>query len=383
VDFSFSAVDEAFRAEVRAFIATQLPPELAARARENTTALTDKDVAMHWQTILVRKGWAVPSWPVQHGGTNWTPTQKYIFSEECAKAGAPPLIALGLNMLAPVLFRYGTDEQKRRYLPRILSGEDYWCQGYSEPGSGSDLSSLKTRAVKDGDDYIVNGTKIWTTHAHLADHIFCLVRTQTGGKPQAGITFLLIDMATPGITVRPIVTLAGDHEVNQVFFEDARVPQGNRLGPENEGWTVAKYLLEFERGGIGASARLKVGVTGLRTVAQHQLDGDGAPLSDDATFSARIDALEIRVMGLEFAELSALARLSRGGSPGPESSLHKNTSADIGQCIETLLLEAIDYQGLPHARTITCRYLNGRAASIFGGAREVQKNIVAKVVLGL
>jgi len=383
VDLSFSAVDEAFRAEVRAFLAAHLPSELAARARENTTALPEKDIAMRWQAVLVQKGWAAPSWPAEHGGATWTPTQKYIFGEECAKAGAPSLIPLGLNMLAPVLFRYGTDEQKRHYLPRILSGEHYWCQGYSEPGSGSDLSSLKTHAVRDGDDYLVNGTKIWTTHAHLADHIFCLVRTRSTGKPQAGITFLLIDMATRGITVRPIVTLAGDHEVNQVFFEDVRVPQGNRLGPENEGWTVAKYLLEFERGGIGGAARLKVNLDGLRAVAQRQLDGNGAPIAEEPTFAARIDALEIRLMGLEFAELSALARLSGGGSPGPESSLHKNTSADIGQSMETLMLEAIDYNGIGQARTITSRYLNGRAASIFGGAREVQKNIVAKVVLGL
>jgi acyl-CoA dehydrogenase len=304
-------------------------------------------------------------------------------------------------MLAPVLFRYGTPEQKQYYLPRMLSGEHYWCQGYSEPGSGSDLSSLKTRAVKDGDDYIVNGTKIWTTHAQFADHIFCLVRTDSSGKPQAGITFLLIDMATPGITVQPIVTIAGDHEVNQVFFENVRVPQANRVGPENEGWTVAKYLLEFERGGGGASPRLKIGLGELRAIARRQRDGDGASLADDEAFASRIDALEVRIMGLEFSELATLARLSSGGSPGPESSLQKNTTADIGQAMETLLLEAVDYYALPHANLIslnghadpwpgpehaeivTARYLNGRAASIFGGAREVQKNIVAKVVLGL
>ena len=401
MDFTFSAADEAFRQEVRDFLARELTPDIRAAARRTTTVFADKDVAMRWQAILVRKGWAVPSWPVEHGGTQWSPTQKYIFGEECAKAGTPGLIQLGLRMLAPVLLRYGTPEQKQYYLPRMLSGEHYWCQGYSEPGSGSDLSSLKTRAVKDGDDYVVNGTKIWTTHAQFADHIFCLVRTDDTGKAQAGITFLLIAMATPGISVKPIITLAADHEVNQVFFDNVRVPQSNRVGPENEGWTVAKYLLEFERGGGGASARLKIGLGELRSIAKRQLDGGGRPLAEDPGFMARIDQLEIRVMGLEFAELSTLARLARGGSPGHGSSLQKNTTVDIGQTLETLLLEAIDYYGLPHANlismnghddpwpapdyaeTVTARYLNGRAASIFGGAREVQKNIVAKVVLGL
>jgi len=399
LDFTFSPADEAFRQEVREFLARELTPDLRAAARRTTTVFADKDIAMRWQAILVRKGWAVPSWPVEHGGTNWTPTQKYVFGEECAKVGTPGLIPLGLRMLAPVLFRYGTAEQKRYYLPRILSGEHYWCQGYSEPGSGSDLSSLKTRAIKDGDDYIVDGTKIWTTHAQFADHIFCLVRTDNAAKPQAGITFLLIEMATPGVSVKPIITLAGDHEVNQVFFDNVRVPQSNRVGPENEGWTVAKYLLEFERGGGGASARLKIGLGELRAIAQRQ-PVDGASLADDPSFAARMNQLEIRLMGLEFAEMTTLARLARGGSPGPESSLQKNTSVDIGQTLETLLLEAIDYYGLPHANlislnghgawpgpgygeTISARYLNGRAASIFGGAREVQKNIVAKVVLGL
>jgi len=401
LDFTFSPADEEFRREVREFLARELTPDLRRAARRTTTVFADKDVAMQWQAILLRKGWAVPSWPVEYGGTNWTTTQKYIFGEECAKAGTPGLIPLGLRMLAPVLFRYGTPQQKSYYLPRMLSGEHYWCQGYSEPGSGSDLSSLKTRAVKDGDDYVVNGTKIWTTHAQFADHIFCLVRTDDTGKPQAGITFLLIEMNRPGITVKPIITIAADHEVNQVFFDNVRVPQSNRVGPEDEGWTVAKYLLEFERGGGGASARLKIALGELRSIAQRQPDGGGASLAEDPGFAARIDQLEIRTMALEFTERATLARLERGGSPGPESSLAKNTSVDIGQTLETLLLEAIDYYGLPHANlislnghtgewpapdyaeTITARYLNGRAASIFGGAREVQKNIVAKVVLGL
>jgi acyl-CoA dehydrogenase len=401
MDLRFSTEDEAFRQEVRTFLDTHLREDLRAAARRTTTVFADKDLAMRWQAILVKKGWAVPAWPVEWGGTGWSPTQKYVFAQECARADAPGLIPLGLRMLAPVLFKYGTEAQKRHYLPRMLSGEHYWCQGYSEPGSGSDLSSLKTRAVKDGDDYVVNGTKIWTTHAHFADHIFCLVRTDESARPQAGITFLLIDMATPGITVDPIYTIAGDHEVNQVFFDDVRVPQANRVGPENEGWTVAKYLLEFERGGGGAATRMFEGLAELRAIAKSRANGEGGRLSTDAAFAARIDALEIQVRSLEFMELTTLARLSAGGSPGPESSLLKNFGVDIGQRMETLLLEAIDYYGLPHANlislhgrdapwpgpdyaeTVTARYLNGRAASIFGGAKEVQKNIVAKVVLGL
>ncbi|MEZ5595841.1 MAG: acyl-CoA dehydrogenase family protein [Pseudomonadales bacterium] len=397
---AFSAEDEAFRAEVRAFLDEKLTPEMREEARKTTTVFAEKDLAMRWQAILVEKGWAVPSWPVEHGGTGWSITQKYIWNEECAKAGAPGLIPLGLRMLAPVLFKYGTDEQKAHYLPRMLSGEDYWCQGYSEPGSGSDLSSLKTSAVKDGDDYIVNGTKIWTTHAQFADHIFCLVRTDPNVRPQKGITFLLMPMNLPGIKVDPIITMAHDHEVNQVFFDDVRVPQSNRVGPENEGWTVAKYLLEFERGGGGAAAGIKIALGELKSVASKERD-DGTALIDDPGFRARINELEIRREALEFAELVTLSRLSRGESPGAGSSLSKNTSVEISQQISTLKMEAIHYYAMPHANlislnghtdprvgpdyaeTATARYLNSRAASIFGGAREVQKNIIAKTVLGL
>ena len=400
MDLKFSPEDEEFRSEVRAFLAQNLTPEMREAAKKTTTVFADKALAMRWQKILLEKGWAVPAWPVEHGGTGWSPTQKYIFSEECAKAGAPGLIPLGLRMLAPVLFKYGTDEQKSHYLPKMLSGEHYWCQGYSEPGSGSDLSSLKTAAVKDGDDYIVNGTKIWTTHAQFADHIFCLVRTDATGRPQAGITFLLIPMSTPGIKVEPIITIAGDHEVNQVFFDDVRVPQSNRVGPENEGWTVAKYLLEFERGGGGVTPRLQVGLAEMKTIAEKEPDA-GRRLVDDPGFRRKISELEIRTRALEFAELSNLARMSRGESPGPGSSLAKNTSVEIEQDLVTLKLEAIQHYGLPHANlislnghnepwvgpdyaeTVTSRYLNSRAASVFGGSREVQKNIIAKVVLGL
>ena len=397
---TFDAQDEAFRAEVKSFLEQKLTPDMRRAAERTTTVFADKELAMRWQAILVEKGWAVPSWPLEHGGTGWTPNQKYIFGEELAKSHAPGLIPLGLRMLAPVLFKYGTPEQKDYYLPRMLSGEHYWCQGYSEPGSGSDLSSLKTAAVPDGDDYLVNGTKIWTTHAQFADHIFCLVRTRSEGKPQAGITFLLIPMDLPGITVKPIITIAGDHEVNQVFFDDVRVPQANRVGPEHEGWTVAKYLLEFERGGGGATPRLFEELREVKSLAQKEADG-GVPLWHDPGFRGRIDEIEIRVRGLQFAELLTLDKLSRGESPGAGSSLAKNTSVELGQELNTLRLEAIHHYGLPHANfislngyneewpgpeyaeTVTASYINSRAASIFGGAREVQKNIVAKAVLGL
>lgn len=396
MDLTFSKSDEAFRSDVRVFLDQQLTPELREAAARVTTVFADKDLAMRWQQVLAQQGWAAPAWPREFGGPGWSVTERYIFGEECARAGAPGLIPLGLRMLAPVLFKYGTPEQQGYYLPRILSGEHYWCQGYSEPGAGSDLSSLKTSAIPEGDDYVVNGTKIWTTHAHFADHIFCLVRTDPSVRPQAGITFLLIPMNTPGISVEPIITLAGDHEVNQVFFDDVRVPQSNRVGPANEGWTVAKYLLEFERGGGGSAARLNVALEELRAIAAP--DG-GVARGVDAGFRDRLAEVEIRLRALEFAELANLARMSRGESPGPASSLAKNTAVAIEQAITTLKLEAIDYYAMPyangtragpaewpgphHAETVTARYLNARAASIFGGSQEVQKNIIAKVVLGL
>ena len=400
MNIEFSAEDEAFRVEVKAFLDAHLTPEIRQDAERTTTVFADKDVAMAWQDILVEKGWAVPAWPAEHGGVDWSVTQKYIWGQECAKAHAPGLIPLGLRMLAPVLFKYGTDAQKKEYLPKMLSGEHYWCQGYSEPGSGSDLSSLKTSAVKEGDDYIVNGTKIWTTHAQFADHIFCLVRTDPNVKPQAGITFLLIPMATPGVSVEPIITMADDHEVNQVFFDDVRVPQSNRVGPENEGWTAAKYLLEFERGGGGATPGIDESLRGLRQIADQEKEG-AVPLIKDEGFASRLADLEIRNESLRFQEFLTLDVLSKGGSPGAGSSLAKNTSVEINQDINLLKLEAIHHYGIPHANKIslnghtdervgpeyaemvTPRMMNSRAASIFGGTKEVQKNIIAKVVLGL
>ena len=381
----------AFREDVRQLLADELTDELKAKAARATTVFADKDVALEWQAILHRRGWAGVSWPKEFGGTGWTSNQRYIFNQECARTGAPGLIPLGLRMLAPVLFKYGSTEQQGHYLPKILSGEHYWCQGYSEPGSGSDLASLKTRAVKDGDEYIVNGTKIWTTHAQFADHIFCLVRTDPDVRPQAGISFLLIDMATPGVNVKPIITIAGDHEVNQVFFDDVRVPVSNRVGPENEGWTVAKYLLEFERGGGAAATGLKTGMQSLNLL----LDG----LPGEHQLKRRAAGLDIEIAALAQMETELQSRVAKGQNPGPGSSLMKNMASSLGQQLSTLRLEAIAYYGLPHNNLLQLQgkpgigeagyqtaigvYLNNRASSIFGGSLEVQKNIIAKTVLGL
>ena len=324
MDIAYSAEDEAFRDEVRSFLDARLSDDLRRAAARTTTVFADKDLAMAWQAILVEQGWAVPSWPVEHGGTGWTPTEKYIFGEELAKAGAPGLIPLGLRMLAPVLFKYGTPEQKAHYLPKMLSGEHYWCQGYSEPGSGSDLSSLKTAAVKDGDDYIVNGSKIWTTHAQFADHIFCLVRTDNSGRPQQGITFLLIPMATPGVSVEPIITLAADHEVNQVFFDDVRVPQANRVGPEHDGWNVAKYLLEFERGGGGAAVRLQVSLDHLKAIAATEREG-GEALWSSPGFRARTNALDIRIRRCSFPSMPPWRGCPGANRPAPAPRWRRTT----------------------------------------------------------
>ena len=399
LSMQFSAEDEAFREEVRDFLAVHLTPALKAAAARQTTVFPDRDVALQWQAILqAAKGWAAPAWPKAFGGPGFSATQRYIFNQECARAGAPGLIPLGLRMLAPVLFRYGTPEQQAHYLPKILSGEHYWCQGYSEPGSGSDLSSLRTTATRDGDVYRVNGTKLWTTHGHFADHIFCLVRTDSSGAPQRGISFLLIPMATPGISVKPVITLAGDHEVNQVFFDDVVVPVANRVGPENEGWTVAKYLLEFERGGGGAAPGLREALEHTRALASLTRE-DGTSVLEQPQIAARLAALAVRLDAFELSELRTLAGLAEGGSPGPESSLAKNLGVRLEQDINTLALEVSAYYGLPQQPrglavneeplgpeagvAVTGRYLNSRAASIFGGSEEVQKNIIAKAVLGL
>ena len=385
--------DLAFQEEVRAFLRENLTPELTDAGRRVTSVFLDPAFTLPWQRILNRRGWAAPSWPVAHGGPGWTEMQRYIFAAECTRANAPSLAPMGLRMVGPCIMRYGTDEQKRTLLPRLLSGEDYWCQGYSEPGSGSDLASLSTRAVSDGDDYVLNGSKIWTTHAHFANRMFGLVRTRFEGKPQTGITFLLIDMKAPGVSVRPIITLAGEHELNAVFFDNVRVPKANRLGEENDGWTVAKYLLEFERGGQFAPG-LKVRLQRLRQIArEHVSPADGV--------WQNLAAADVIVDAIEFTEHRVMASLASGGNPGPMSSMLKTQGTEAMQRIEELAVEIAGLYGAvdqPDARgpgtnltpiapddhvEAMARYLNGRAASIYGGSNEIQRGVIAKLMLGL
>jgi acyl-CoA dehydrogenase len=399
MNLEFSAEDLAFQQQVRSFLDANLPAPIRDAVARQTGVFVDKDIAVAWQRILAAKGWAVPGWPEEWGGVRWSVTQRYIFTMECNKAGAPLLVPLGIGMLAPVLIAFGSEEQKRKYLPPMLSGEHYWCQGYSEPGSGSDLASLALKAERHDGHYLLNGSKLWTTHGHFADHIFCLVRTSSAGKPQQGISFLLVDMDTPGITVRPIITMALDHEVNQVFFDNVRVPLENLVGEEGKGWSYAKYLLEFERGG-GMSAYLRLHeLEQLRDIITTMRQQDGT-FDADRRIRRQIARIEIDIKALEMTELRVLNTLAAGGSPGAESSILKISTVDIEQRIQQLALDAIGYHALPfaparktvadqaifgprHAATVVAKYLNGRAASIFGGSHEVQRNIIAKAALGL
>ncbi|MEE4206956.1 MAG: acyl-CoA dehydrogenase family protein [Erythrobacter sp.] len=402
MDMEFSPEDIAFREEVRDFLKHNLPDRLREGARRTPGVFVEPDIGMEWHRILAEKGWVAPHWPKEYGGTGWTPTQKFIFEKECALAGAPSLAILGLRLVGPVICEFGTDEQKERFLPRILSGEDYWCQGYSEPGSGSDLASLKTTARLEDGEYVVNGSKIWTTHAHHANWIFALVRTDPNVKKQAGITFLLIPMDQPGVEVTPIHSMSGDHEVNAVFFTDARTPAANRIGEEGQGWTIAKFLLENERGGSCFAPRLLQSIEKLEELAKEQPSGTNGALAHDPRFRDRLARARLDAEALEVTELRILAELAKGRAPGPQTSLVKLLSANIGQEIDTLRLELLgpDALQLPlerplygneapepvgseFAQTAMGRYLNNRAATIFGGSDEVQKNIIAKTVLGL
>ena len=397
MDLTFTPEEEAFRAEVRAFIAEAKPklPKTDVGAPE--AANRSKDDYLAWHKLLYKKGWVAPHWPAQYGGTGWNVTQRFIFNQECADAETPTTLPFGLTMCGPVIFNFGNDEQKKRFLPRILSGEDWWCQGYSEPGAGSDLANLRTKAVREGDFYIVNGQKTWTTLAQYADWIFCLVRTDPNVKPQEGITFLLIDMKTPGITVKPIIVLDGAREVNDVFFDNVKVPVANRVGEENKGWTYAKFLLVNERSGIAGTARSKKAVARLKEIAGAELV-DGTPLIETDDFSRKIAELEVELAALEFTELRTLAQESKGHMAGPESSILKIRGTEIQQRITELTEEAVGYYAFPYERGMGSneyppgpdyaagaagRYFNMRKASIYGGSNEIQRNIIAKAVLGL
>lgn len=397
MDLSYSPEDLAFRDEVRTFIKENFPKP--TKKVNNRSEMAREDFLV-WHRILAEKGWIAPAWPKEYGGTGWTITQRYIWGEECASADTTAILPFGINMLGPVIYTFATEEQKAHYLPRILSGEDWWCQGYSEPGSGSDLASLRTKAVREGDHYIVNGSKTWTSLAQFADFIFCLVRTDSDVKAQEGISFLLIDMKTPGITVRPIVTMDGGREVNEVFLEDVKVPAENLIGEENKGWTYAKFLLGHERSGIAGVARSKRAVEQLKSIANTELEF-GAPLSEDHDFSRKIAELEIDLTSLEYTELRTLAAESSGKGPGPEASLLKVKGTEIQQRLTDLTLEAVGHYGFPfvngpqqegsnvfpigpdYAGAAGPAYFNMRKTSIYGGSNEIQRNIIAKAVLGL
>lgn len=366
----------AFREEVRSFLEETLTEEFRRAGERSTSVFYDPAISLPWQRMLHARGWAAPDWPVEHGGPGWSDEQRYIFAEEYGRARAPSLAPQGLKMVAPVLMHYGTPEQKAHYLPRILSGEDYWCQGYSEPGAGSDLASLKLRADSDGDDYILNGSKIWTTHAQFANRMFLLVRTSWEGKPQQGITFLLMDMATPGVTVKPIITLAGEHELNQVFFDDVRVPKANRLGEENDGWTVAKHLLTFERGGAYTPG-LKPLLTRLATSE-----------CDDPLIRARMQREAVTLEALQAIEMKSMRGV--GGTPALYASLLKIQGTESAQRIDVLGCEITGSAGWAHADGQTPdlqavavpRYLNDRAGTIYAGSNEIQRDLLARMVIG-
>jgi len=393
MDLRVPEQEKAFRDEVRTFLEESLTPEIREAGRMVTSVFAPVKEAMAWQRILNDKGWAAPHWPKEFGGTGWSVTQRAIFAEELVRAETPPLVPMGLHMCGPCLIGCGTEEQQQEYLPKILNGEHFWCQGYSEPGSGSDLASLKTFAEKDGDDYILNGTKIWTTYAHYANKMFALVRTNRDGKPQQGITFLLLDMDLPGITIEPIVGLDEVSEQCQVFFDNVRVPQKNRVGEENDGWTVAKYLLTFERGGQEYAPGLNVMLEKIRLMAEKQQTAFG-PLNQDPVWQYKFAALEADVLALEFTEMRIKSALSAGKDPGALSSMSKILGTELR--IETLGSQSVIWQpqalvpgeeqpviGPEYALTAMPHYLNSRACSIYGGSNEVQRGIIAKAVLGL
>ena len=393
MDLDYSADERAFRNEVQDWLRDHLPA--AMRDKVVRYAHLDRDDLLGWHRILATKGWIAPAWPQEWGGTGWNVVQRYIFEEECGYAGAPPLVPFGLAMCAPVLLKFGTDAQKQRFLPRIYRGDDFWCQGYSEPASGSDLASLRTSAVRRGDRYIVNGQKLWTTMAHMADWIFCLVRTDaTAKRKQDGISFLLIDLRTPGVTVRPLMLMDGHHEVNEVFFDDVEVPVDDRVHDEGNGWTVAKYLLGYERMNTARIGTSKRELARLKSFAADQRR-NGRPLTEDPRFRDRLSRLEIELMALSITNLRFLDRLRAGHAPGAEISMLKIKGTEIQQALTELMLEAagplaqaisaVDTETMADnfVAALAPRYCNMRKTTIYAGSNEIQRNILAKHALGL
>jgi alkylation response protein AidB-like acyl-CoA dehydrogenase len=395
MDLSFTPSEQAFRDDVRGFLAEALPPALAEKMRNGVTL--DKADFDQWHAILNAKGWLAITWPKAFGGTGWGPVERHIFEEECCLADAPRIVPFGLNMLGPVLIKFGTADQQAQILPRILDGQDWWCQGYSEPNAGSDLASLRTTAVRDGDHYVINGQKTWTSYGQFANKIFCLVRTTTTGKPQAGISFVLVDLDTPGIDMRPIRLIEGGHEVNEVFFTDVRVPVANLVGAENQGWTIAKFLLGHERTNIAGVGYSVQAFEHLRALACER-QTDGTCLIDDPLFAARLATIEIDIEAMKITNLRMLDNARRNGAPGPEASMLKIKGTVIRQSINNLARRALGPAAAPfpvealdgnaalvppdHARN-AMRYFNNRKLSIFGGSNEIQRNILSKTMLGL
>lgn len=401
MELSVSQELQDFRQEVLAFLEEVKTSRLVKAGERATSVFPDIEVTLEWQRILYKKGWLVPTWPKEWGGCGWSMEQKIILEEESQLAGMPFLMPMGIAMLGPVLIHYGTEEQKKNLLPRMLSTEDVWCQGYSEPGSGSDLASLKTRAISDGDDYVVNGSKIWTSMAHHANKIFCLVKTDLDCKPQKGISFLLIDLDTPGITIEEIVSSDGEVEQCQVFFDDVRVPKANLVGDENQGWSVAKYLLEFERGGGAYYPSLYKQIDKVKAFAAEQKNHAGISFIDELSYSNKLADLEIESLALRFLEFRVHSSAAAGKNPGALSSMQKIVSTELSQQLDELALDARgayvgvhmnetlspdfdgDYVGSEKGAPVTNHYLNNRASTIYGGTAQIQRNIIAKLVLGL
>ncbi len=403
MDLNYTAEEESFRAEVRAFLQAELPADIRDRMRSGRRVR--KDDIVRWQKILYRRGWGAGLWPERFGGAGWSVVEQHIFEEEGAAAGAPPQLAFSLRMVAPVLMTFANAAQQDYFLPRIIAGEDWWCQGYSEPGSGSDLASLRTSAVRQGDHYLVNGQKTWNTLGQHADWIFCLVRTSSEMRPQQGISFLLIDMKTPGIAVRPIITLDGEHEINDIFFDNVEVPVQNLVGEENKGWTYAKFLLSHERTNNAGIGHCKRGLQRLKDIAAAQTV-NGRPLIEDCRFRDRIAQVELELMALEITNLRVLSAVSgESRAPGPEVSLLKIKGSEIIQQLAELQMHALGHDALPYVREaleadwvpepvfaehyaayappLTGQYFNQRKTTIYAGSTEIQKNIISKLILGL
>jgi len=399
MNLDLSPAERSFRDQVRDFLDRNLSPDIRRAQDLTTTVFTEYEVVQAWHRILHRQGWVAPNWPREHGGTGWNVAERYIWQVESSRAGAPMVSPIGLSMVGPVLIQFGTPAQKDAFLPRILSSDDYWCQGFSEPGAGSDLASLRTKATLDGGDYVVDGSKIWTTHAHYANWMIALVRTDDSGRKQEGITCLLIDMKSPGISVRPILTIGGDHEVNQVFLDEVRVPVANRVGEAGQGWSVAKYLLEFERG-VVASAKLRSALAHVVALAEGKAGGL-PPVIDEPGIAARIAETGIDIDALEMLELKTNWALRTGQNPGAMASILKLRASQLQQAVSALELEALGDRALrweahrplydlapapggeDDIRPAASRFLNNRANTIFGGASEIQKTIIAKAILGL